>query len=138
MTDYPHNCLTLCPQCKNYPLLSLNEDKPKNIFIQCDHCGYNQLTSLPNYLEKIKTFSNINDDINQLCNNHKQASYKYCTECKLYLCNLCHNHELHKLISLDNIIANNNIKSQVKERYNHISIYCKELKDNIIYNYISN
>ena len=42
--------LLICPQCKNYPLLSLNKDKPKDILIQCDQCKYNQYTSLHNYL----------------------------------------------------------------------------------------
>ena len=50
------NILTLCPQCNNYPLLSLS---PKDILIQCAHCKYNQYNSLHNYLSQLNTTSHI-------------------------------------------------------------------------------
>ena len=48
MFQHSSNCLTLCPQCNNYPLLFSNKDN-----IMCYQCGYNQYTSLHKYLEQI-------------------------------------------------------------------------------------
>ena len=63
--------LTLCPQCNNYPLLSLSKAKPKDILIQCDKCGYNQYTSLQNYLSQIKNISEVIN--NKYCSEHNQS-----------------------------------------------------------------
>ena len=127
------NILTLCPQCNNYPLLSL---KPKDILIQYDHCKYNQYTSLHNYLYHINTISPIKTN-DKKCNTHNQIYNKYCIQCKLYLCNQCTTHESHKLISLDNIISTTDITNKVNEGYNHINIYCNELKKDKINHYIN-
>ena len=132
------NILTLCPQCNNYPLLSLNQDHPKDILIQCDYCKYNQYTSLHNYLYHINSISHIKrNDNDKKCNTHNQIYNKYCIQCKLYLCNQCTTHESHKVISLDNIISTTYITNKVNEGYNHINIYCNELKKDKINHYIN-
>ena len=64
MYKYPYNDLTLCSQCQNSCFLSLDKEKPKDILIQCDKCGYNDYTSLHNYLYK-KTISKIQYDNNE-------------------------------------------------------------------------
>ena len=59
MSILSSNILTLCPQCNNNPLLYLNQYQPKDIFIQCAHCEYNQYTSLHKYLYQLNTISHI-------------------------------------------------------------------------------
>ena len=70
-------------------------------------------------------------------NTHNQIYNKYCIQCKLYLCNQCTTHKSHKVISLDNIISTTDIINKVNEGYNHINIYCNELKNKKINNYIT-
>ena len=138
MSILSSNKLALCPKCNNYPLLSLNKDHPKDILIQCDYCKYNQYTSLHNYLYHINTISHIKrNNIDNKCNTHNKIYNKYCIQCKLYLCNQCTTHELHKVISLDNIISTINITNNVNEGYNHINKYCNELKKDKINHYIN-
>ena len=138
MSKLSSNLLTLCPKCNNYPLLSLNKDHPKDILIQCDYCKYNQYTSLHNYLYHINTISHIKrNNIDNKCNTHNKIYNKYCIQCKLYLCNQCTTHESHKVISLDNIISTTYITNKVNEGYNHINIYCNELKKDKINHYIN-
>ena len=136
MSKLSSNLLTLCPKCNNYPLLSLNKDHPKDILIQCDYCKYNQYTSLHNYLYHINTISHIKTNDNK-CNTHNKIYNKYCIQCKLYLCNQCTTHELHQVISFDNIISTINITNNVNEGYNHINKYCNELKKDKINHYIN-
>ena len=62
MPKFLLNHLTLCSICKNYPLISLNKDKPLYILIQCSKCGYRKCTSLHNYLNQIKSNSIITQD----------------------------------------------------------------------------
>ena len=138
MSKLSSNLLTLCPKCNNYPLLSLNKDHPKDILIQCDYCKYNQYTSLHNYLYQLNTICHIKrNDNDKKCNTHNQIYNKYCIQCKLYLCNQCTTHESHKVISLDNIISTTYITNKVNEGYNHINIYCNELKKDKINHYIN-
>ena len=132
------NILTLCPQCNNNPLLYLNKEQPKDILIQCAHCEYNQYNSLHKYLYQLNTISHIKrNDNDKKCNTHNQIYNKYCIQCKLYLCNQCTTHESHKVISLDNIISTTYITNKVNEGYNHINIYCNELKKDKINHYIN-
>ena len=132
------NILTLCPQCNNNPLLYLNQEQPKDILIQCAHCEYNQYNSLHKYLYQLNTISHIKrNDNDKKCNTHNQIYNKYCIQCKLYLCNQCTTHESHKVISLDNIISTTYITNKVNEGYNHINIYCNELKKDKINHYIN-
>ena len=138
MSILSSNILTLCPQCNNNPLLYLNQDQPKDILIQCAHCKYNQSTSLHNYLYQLNTISHIKrNDNDKKCNTHNQIYNKYCIQCKLYLCNQCTTHESHQVISLDNIISTTDITNKVNEGYNHINIYCNELKKDKINHYIN-
>ena len=129
MSEYLFDDLALCPQCNNYPLLYLDNDKPKDILIKCENCGYNQYLLLHNYLSQMKTTSTVIND-NKYCSIHNRLFNKYCITCKLYLCNRGVNHESHKIISLDDIISTTKITNQVKEGYNHINIYCNKLKNN--------
>ena len=138
MSILSSNLLALCPECNNYQLLTLNQYQPKDIFIQCAHCEYNQYNSLHKYLYQLNTITHIegNDNDNK-CNTHNQIYNKYCIQCKLYLCNQCTIHESHKVISLDNIISTTYITNKVNEGYNHINIYCNELKKDKINHYIN-
>ena len=138
MSILSSNKLALCPQCNNYPLLSLNQYQPKDIFIQCDYCKYNQYTSLHKYINQLDDTSHIKRNNNDnKCNNHNQIYNKYCIQCKLYLCNQCTTHELHQVISLDNIISTINITNNVNKGYNHIKKYCNKLKKDKINHYIN-
>ena len=130
------NILSLCPQCNNYPLLSLFNDQPKDILILCEHCGYKAYTSLHNYLNQMKNLQKIKVKSKNYT-NHNRLFHKYCITCKSYSCNKNTDSELHKLIVLDNIISTININEQLSEGYNHINIYCNQLKNKNIDNYLT-
>ena len=95
MSEYPSNCLILCPKCNNYPLLSLDKEKLNDILIKCDQCGYDQSTSLHNYLDQLKPPSTvIKSEIN--CEIHNEQLIRYCVTCKSNLCFKCNNHQKHQ------------------------------------------
>ena len=104
--------------------------------IKCNSCGYNQYISLHNYLQKSKTYSTLIDN-NKYCNAHKEINIKYCITCNIYLCNQCNTHKSHQLTLLDNIISTNHITNHIKEGYNHINLYCNQLKNYKINYYIN-
>ena len=126
----------LCPKCNNYPLLSLNKDKLKDILIQCKHCGFNQSDTLHNYLQSMKIFFlNKNEECNQ-CIQHKLEYNNYCLTCKAHICNQCINHQSHKLISLDKVLSKTKFDDIMEKGYNHIHSYCNELKIKKIKEYL--
>ena len=43
-----------CPSCDNYPFLNFDKEKPKEIFISCDYCGYTKCKQLHFYLSSLK------------------------------------------------------------------------------------
>ena len=113
MSNNFFNNLTLCLQCKNYPFLFLDKDKPKELLIKCQQCGYNQYTSIHSYLCQMK-------DTSSLIHNDKY----------------CHNDESHKLISFENNISTININNELIKGYNHINNYSNEIKNKRINYYI--
>ena len=119
--------LTLCSQCSKFPFLFLNKENPHEILIKCEHCGNNKCILIHDYLYQINSISYTSNETKNNCDNHNQRFNKYCTTCKLYLCNQCNNHESHQIILLENIISTTKINIQVNEGYQHINKYCKEL-----------
>ena len=63
MSECPTNNLTLCYQCqKHYPLLYLNNENKKEVKIKCEQCGYNQYTSIHDYLNRLQTTSFVKNE----------------------------------------------------------------------------
>lgn len=83
--------LSLCLECKNCSLLSLNINRNKELLIQCEHCGYNQYYSIHKYLEEVKDLPIIKNKTNY-CHEHNQIYTQYCLKSKKYLCAQCDNH----------------------------------------------
>ena len=138
MYNFSSDSKTLCPICDSYPLLYLTKDRPKDIFITCNNCGYNKCTSLHDYLFQIENNSHVERNNNKTyCNIHFKINNKYCINCKEYLCSQCNHHNSHKLIELDKIISTTYINNKVREGFNHINTYCNELSRKKINNYIS-
>ena len=137
MTKYISN-VTLCPKCHHsFPLLFFNENNSDEVLIQCDNCGLDEKYSIHNYLHqmKISTIKDIDKEDKEYCFEHNRDFIKYCIQCDEYLCNKCEKHELHKCISLD-MISTTDLTDKIKLGYNHIDIYCNDLKSTIINNYI--
>ena len=125
----------ICPECKNYPLITLNNESLKEVLIQCNHCKYNQSYNLHDYLNLIEV-KQINDN-DKLCNEHKLKYNYYCNDCQLHICNECNNHQLHQLISLNDIITTDNLTNRINNGYNFINNYCNKLKVKLINEYIT-
>ena len=121
--------LLLCPKCENFPLLSLNKEKPKNILILCDHCGYQSEKFISDYLkENEPKEKQANNNKSNLCKEHRQLILNYCVDCKLYICDKCNLHKLHHLINPSDILSVNLLNSKIKQGNCLLKNYCSQLK----------
>ena len=128
---YDISFLSLCPKCNNYPLLTLNN--LTEITIKCEHCGYNQMKTIHDYLSLMINRSSKKINNNKYCKAHFEQYNRYCEQCKLHLCRKCNTHQSHKLIFLDKASDTNKIFDKINEGYKHIKNYCNELKCNMIH-----
>lgn len=120
--------LTLCIKCNHYPNLSFNKENIKEVLIQCDYCGYNQYYSINDYLKQKKSkYIKEQVQVNN-CNEHDIESTIYCIQCKKYICNKCMNHQSHNCFKLEQKIQISTLNDQIKDGFNHINNYCRELK----------
>lgn len=74
----------------------------------------------------MKTTSRIMKEAHKYCSYHNHPITKYCSKCKLNLCNQFSNHESYQIVSLDNIISTKNIITKVNKGHNHINLHCNE------------
>ena len=102
--------ISLCPKCNDYPHFIFDEDKPKEVLVQCKQCGYNQNIPISNYLNLMNiTCKEANENKNQF--------------------DLCEEKKLHKQKAKNNKKANSN-NEKLQKGFDHINKYCYELKNN--------
>lgn len=120
--------LTFCPKCNKYPFLSFPYGKQKEIYIDCDNCGYKNNEILHSYLDKLTLYT---PNRNTTINNEKNNFDSFCIKCKTYLSSSSksNTHQLHQVVSLSNIINTNLLNQQIEKGYYHINNYCNELKN---------
>ena len=124
--------LTFCPKCNKYPFLSFPYGKQKEIYIDCDNCGYKNNEILHSYLDKLTLYT---PNINTTISNEKNNFDTFCIKCKTYLSSSSsksNTHQLHQVVSLSNIINTNLLNQQIEKGYYHINNYCNELKNRTV------
>ena len=132
---YKHHYNTICPKCSNYPLLSLNKDKPNMILIDCKNCGYLQCCQLNKYFNQIRRNAGKFQDEKQ-CITHQQIYNNYCKTCKIHICDQCKVHKSHELIAVDEVLPSNFIEKAINNGYQHINKYCDNIKNLKIEKYL--
>ena len=73
------------------------------------------------------------------CNAHNIVCNCYCCKCELFLCKQCNInlHQSHESITLFDVKPITLLTNKINEGYNHINLYCNQLKNNRINYYIS-
>lgn len=123
--------LTFCPKCNKYPYLSFPYGKQKEIYIDCDNCGYKNNETLHSYLDKLTAYT---QDINTTKSNEELLFDSFCTKCKIYFSSSSKSitHQLHQVVSLSKNINTNSLSLQIEKGYYHINNYCNELMNKMI------
>ena len=113
-----------CPQCKEIPLLSLNENNPEKINIKCHYCSTNLDIYLNDYLSNLSSDNSI--AIKKNCTTHNNYLDKYCLKCHVQFCTKCEmNKNEHGIHSIRRIKLGINLE-QIKYQIEKQKIYFQE------------
>ena len=121
---YNESLLTICPTCCAYPFINIH--KENNIEIKCENCSSTISENIHKYLNIIKDYQNFKP----MSTSSNESSF-YCESCRGYIspnCNL-NDHQNHSIINLNNLINTSKMKQNVKDGYEHVGKYCKNLRD---------
>ena len=124
-----------CPNCKEIPILCLNEINPEKIDINCDKCDTNFQLNLKDYLSDLSSENLLKNKNN--CISHNNYFDRFCFKCHIQYCTKCeinnNKHSDHsicrmkKMINLEKIEnAKNSIKTKKDYFKKYISNYIKE------------
>lgn len=121
-----------CVKCFEPPILTIPNHMHKEVYINCENCGYNSFELLPNYLEELKKLKQ--EEPNGKCIIHEQIITSFCETCKAHMCDKCNNdnHRTHQIISLSNVIDTKDLSDQIEKGYDHLKNYCTELKKTMV------
>ena len=127
---------TLCPKCRQIPVINLLKDKPKFIRIEC-LCSYKTTIEIETYISMItissKKLKTVPYKTN--CDFHSKFPYQsYCRKCKTHYCikcmiNLCPmgHKDLYQLNWFGNEKRISFLKEKIKKAKEFLNIKCSTL-----------
>ena len=85
-------------------MLTLNKDKSKEVYIQCEYCDYSQYSSIHNYLGQLNLINKSIKILNNYCKEHLLIYSYYYVQWKNHICKQYSNHHTNHIIPFDYIV----------------------------------
>ena len=119
----------ICDDCKKYN----RKESYNNAFYKCLSCNQK---ICPLCKQKHKGHNIISyEEINYICNNHKDTRDKYisyCKDCKVNLCIYCNHNKEHNIINLQEIIKDDKDIKKIKKEITDFKLIIEKFKNEII------